>query len=129
MSPSFMNHVLQQLPYQLPMLAVYVVGLTFAILRHRRHPRASMFIAIGCGLLILVDMGSSLLQAWYYSEVSASRITASRYGQVMMMVRPFIIAAKTAGLALVVIAGFAGRSTTTAVGFPVGPPTLPPRVG
>lgn len=117
MSPRFLNHLLQQLPYQLPLLGVYVIGLTLAIVRQRRHPRASMFMAIGCGLLMVVDIGSTLLQAWLFSEMSANRVSGSGFGQTMAMIRPILIAGRTTGAAFIVTAG-----------FPVGPPALPPRV-
>ena len=107
--------LLSQLVMSAPLLLVYLVGMIMAGRWWRRAPRPAMFAMTGLALLLLATLAGSATQAFFIANPGpggmASAATRMQvFGFAFMVVR-------AAGMALVVAAVFAGRSTAS--GFDV----------
>jgi len=114
--------LLSQMVMSAPLLLVYLVGMIMAGRWWRRAPRPAMLAMTGLALLLVATLVGSATQAILIGNPGpggmASVATRMQvFGFAFMLVR-------AAGMALVVLAVFAGRSTAS--GFDVRPATNEP---
>jgi len=75
----FLQVFLPNLAYQLPVLIVLIVGLIFAIIRWKKHPRTSLLTLIAIVIILIVTIlgvisNSFLPQILYTSNIDYSTI-------------------------------------------------------
>ena len=114
--------LLSQMVMSAPLLLVYLVGMIMAGRWWRRAPRPAMLAMTGLALLLVATLAGSATQAIFIANPGpggmASVATRMQvFGFAFMLVR-------AAGMALVVVAVFAGRSTVN--GFDVRPASHEP---
>jgi len=114
--------LLSQLVMSAPLVLVYLVGMVMAGRWWRRTPRPAMLAMSGLALLLVATLAGSAVQAMFIANpgpggmASAAR-SMQVFGLAFMLVR-------SAGMALVVVAVFAGRSAAS--GFDVRPTAAEP---
>ena len=114
--------LLSQMVMSAPLLLVYLVGMVMAGRWWRRAPRPATFAMTGLALLLVATLAGSATQAIFLANPGpggmASAATRMQvFGFAFMIVR-------AVGMALVVVAVFAGRSTAS--GFDVRPAAVEP---
>jgi hypothetical protein len=115
------------LPRLLGMI-VLIVGIVLALTWWQRHPRASLWALLACGLLLLSSVAGLV---WYsmLPTMQANRgLSAMQMGW-LYSISAFVFAAvNAAGLAMLLVAVFSGRAPARPPGWqPAKPvPAVPP---
>jgi hypothetical protein len=104
---STLAFTLSQLFGQLPVLLVYVGGIVLCGVWSRRAPRAAMLAMIGCGLMLLTTVATSMAQTYFI--VNRGGAPAASIGQIMFAIGIGGSLLRAGGLALLIAAVFAGR--------------------
>ena len=104
----------QQVLVQSPVLLVYVVGIVVCGIRARRAPAGATLAIIGLALMLLSTLAVMAVQAVVLQQ---SGVTAMRRGEVLTIVSVAGTLVRAAGVALLVVAVFAGRAEEVRGGF------------
>jgi len=111
------SFLIQQLPYQLPMLLVCLGGFAVAAIFLNRHFNAAALVMVGTALLILAALGVMIGQFMLLQGGNPS----SR--QLMQVVAVLGSLMRALGTAVIIAAVFVGRSQPTP--FQNSPPGYP----
>lgn len=105
-----LSYVLQQLAFQAPVLLVYFVGFTLALVYLQRHSTASILTLLGTGILMVTTVVSIGVQAYLLQRHLDAGWPVAFYAQLLSVAGIVGSIADAIGLALVVAAVFAGRA-------------------
>jgi hypothetical protein len=104
---SMITNLLTNLASASPLLIVYIAGAVVAMMRRSQYPRVSMFVLIGCGILIVSTLSTVALFAImpiFYDYIGYQAI-----GWIMTGTRIIESLVQAAGLALIIAAVFIER--------------------
>ncbi len=105
---SFWSSIALQLAYQSPYVLVELVGLVFALVRWRLHPKASLYAVIGLGTLMFSSLGGTAAFAFLTSSMLNNGVASvSTYVMALGFAR---VLCSSVGLGFVVAGVFANRS-------------------
>jgi hypothetical protein len=93
-----------------PLVLVCLLGLIFAIIRWRRHPRVSLFAGLGCALLLVSSIVGSLAFGWAQHRMMTG--TAAEVGAFFTLIGIMRSVVSTAGFVFLLLAIFSGREFT-----------------
>ncbi len=116
--PSPILNFLVDMAARLPLIIVWIVGIVFAILRWRRHPRASLLILIGLVLFILGAFVFSLLHHMLFYHLIMDDASSERIQQTLFPVQITGAVVHMAGWILVLIGAFSAAAAPGAVERP-----------
>ena len=110
--------ILSILIVQLPLILVWVIGLVLAIIRWKRHPRASLFTLIAITGLMILSLAGSLLSVWLPVMIRTGGWDVSRIGVINTAVGfvRSLLAAILWGLLLAAIFGKRNENDQETVG-------------
>src|SRR5690242_8194594 len=94
---------------QLPLLAVYLVGLGVALARWRRHPRVSLVAAAGLLVLLAAAASEPMVTLWLPRALIHQGRDIAEVGSVMRKAESARYAVAAVGMVLLLMAVFAGR--------------------
>jgi hypothetical protein len=110
MGDDVLADVLAGLAVQLPVFAVGAAGIGLAVARRRRHPRAARLAAAGLAVLLAHAAAGPVLTVWLPRALIRQGQHVAAVGAVTQAVAAARSAVLAAGLVLLVMAVFAGRS-------------------
>jgi hypothetical protein len=111
MGDDLLADVLAALAVQLPVFAVGAAGIGLAVARWRWHPRASLLAVAGLAVLLIDVAAGTVLVRWLPPELIRQGRHVAEVGSVMQAVAAARSAGAAAGLVLLLMAVFAGRSS------------------
>jgi hypothetical protein len=110
--------VLQQLPFHIPILLVYLVGVIISLSKLRRMPQPAGLALIGCGMALLTNLGSLSWHAYLISNSSGSSgWSPFSYELVSTFVNIMRALLQMISMSLILAAVFTGRSTPPVLSF------------
>jgi hypothetical protein len=105
-----MDFLKQQLLYQSPSLLIYLTGIILGFFFLRRCSTPALLCLFGCGLLLLMTVGSSVIQARLIQKQFDERGSMGQYADAMTTIAIVRAAVYTVGMGLIVAAVFVGRT-------------------
>lgn len=102
---SLLVELLKQMTYYLPQFVAYLLGIVVAFAKWRRYPRPALLVVLGCGLLMLNDIGQFALVYCIFSQ------TTNISAWLMTVIRVVHSAVLAGGIMLLVTAAFVARRT------------------
>lgn len=105
--------ILSNLATQLPVLAVMIGGIIFAVLNWQKHPRVSRLTVIALGVLLALNVVGTFLSFWLPITVYRDTNSSQALG-LTLAITSFVQALIAAGAwVLLLMAVFRGRSEVT----------------
>lgn len=101
--------LLQQLPYLVPMLLVYVGGMAVAAVYFKQHRVPSLFAFCGCALMLGSVLIPSIAQAYLIDSRNESSMEIQVFDQAIKLIAMGRMLADATGFALLLAAVFVGR--------------------
>jgi hypothetical protein len=117
-----MSTYVSMLLTRLPTLLVYLAAAVLCVIYWARAPRGAMFALIGLVLQMLASLVGVAMSVWMMqSRTGPTPMPAVTVGQIAMIFQVATMILHMAGVALLVIAVFAGRERLEPSGFEVAP--------
>jgi hypothetical protein len=108
-----LNYVVPQLPYIIPMLLVYLVGVVLSLLQLKRLGTPAMFALLGCGILFVSTAVFPFVQGYVASQL----FRLSEMGLWIGVIGLVRMVFQVIGFSLILAAVFAGRRAPAWPGY------------
>ena len=103
------SQLLQQLPYHVPHLLLYLVGLALAFVTYRKHRLPSLLVLIAMVFLIVVTIAFALIQAQLFQKRFEEDWNPAQFARALTIVGIASSICRAIGVALILTAVFVGR--------------------
>ena len=101
--------------YSVPYYVIWLGGIVYAIVYRQRHPRASLFAGMALGLMLAVNLTSTILNSYFQYQMINDHASVTEFGQQMRMLSLCSIPIGMAAWLMLLFATF-GRENRTESG-------------
>ena len=104
------SQLISSIATQMPMLAIFVVGIVVALVLWSKHPKVSALAMLGLGILLLNSIGMSIVQSLLIaSQNKGGGMSAEAFSRTMQVVGLVRAVIGAGGFVVLIWAIFADR--------------------